>query len=83
MTSELILPHYDFSSYSEKVRLVLGLKGLTWRSVEISPVLPKPDYSSLERCAAVAKPLQLNFNGFCAQHTWCTWTRGDTHADAR
>ena len=47
MAHELILHHYDFSSYSEKVRLVLGLKGLTWRSVEISPVLPKPDYMPL------------------------------------
>ena len=37
MAHELILHHYDFSSYSEKVRLVLGLKGLTWRSVGIPP----------------------------------------------
>jgi hypothetical protein len=47
MAAELILHHYDFSSYSEKVRLVLGLKGLTWRSVDIPPVLPKPDYMPL------------------------------------
>jgi len=40
MAAELILHHYDFSSYSEKVRLVLGLKGLSWRSVDIPPVLP-------------------------------------------
>ena len=43
MAAELILHHYDFSNYSEKVRLVLGLKGLSWRSVDISPVLPKYD----------------------------------------
>jgi glutathione S-transferase len=47
MAAELILHHYDFSSYSEKVRLVLGLKGLSWRSVDIPPVLPKPDYIPL------------------------------------
>src|SRR6266852_2929932 len=47
MAAELILHHYDFSSYSEKVRLVLGLKGLSWRSVDIPPVLPKPDYVPL------------------------------------
>jgi len=40
MAAELILHHYDFSNYSEKVRLVLGLKGLFWRSVAIPPVLP-------------------------------------------
>jgi Glutathione S-transferase, N-terminal domain len=43
MAAELILHHYDFSNYSEKVRLVLGLKGLSWRSVDIPPVLPKYD----------------------------------------
>lgn len=29
MAAELILHHYDFSNYSGKVRLVLGLKGLS------------------------------------------------------
>lgn len=47
MASDIILHHYDFSNYSEKVRLVLGLKGLTWRSVEIPSTLPKPDYLPL------------------------------------
>ena len=43
MAAELILHHYDFSNYSEKVHLVLGLKGLFWWSVAIPPVLPKYD----------------------------------------
>jgi Glutathione S-transferase, N-terminal domain len=43
MAAELILHHYNFSNYSEKVRLVLGLKGLSRRSVDIPPVLPKYD----------------------------------------
>jgi hypothetical protein len=43
MAAALIAYHYAFSNYSEKVRLVLGLKGLSWRSVDIPPVLPKPD----------------------------------------
>ena len=43
MATELILHHYDFSNYSEKVRLVLGLKGLSWRSVDIPPALPTYD----------------------------------------
>ena len=28
MTSEIILHHYDTSPFSEKVRLMLGIKGL-------------------------------------------------------
>lgn len=36
--------HLDnFFNYAEKVRLVLGLKGLFWRSVDIPPVLPEYD----------------------------------------
>ena len=65
MTAELILHHYDFSSYSEKVRLVLGLKGLTWRSVNISPVLPKPDYLPLTGGYRRAPALQIGADVFC------------------
>jgi glutathione S-transferase len=65
MTSELILHHYDFSCYSEKVRLVLGLKGLTWRSVEIPPILPKPDYLPLTGGYRRAPALQIGADVFC------------------
>jgi glutathione S-transferase len=37
-----ILHHYDFSPFSEKIRLIFGIKNLAWRSVEIPSVLPKP-----------------------------------------
>ena len=65
MTSELILHHYDFSNYSEKVRLVLGLKGLTWRSVEIPPTLPKPDYIPLTGGYRRTPALQIGADVFC------------------
>ena len=65
MAHELILHHYDFSSYSEKVRLVLGLKGLTWRSVGIPPVLPKPDYMPLTGGYRRAPSLQFGADVFC------------------
>jgi glutathione S-transferase len=45
--SDLILHHYDTSPFSEKVRLVFGMKGLTWRSVVIPNVAPKPDLTPL------------------------------------
>ncbi len=32
--SEIILHHYQLSPYSEKIRLALGLKAQSWRSVE-------------------------------------------------
>lgn len=31
--SDLILHHYPMSPFAEKVRLILGCKGLAWRSV--------------------------------------------------
>ena len=33
--SALILHHYDISNFSEKARLMLGFKALSWHSVEI------------------------------------------------
>ena len=45
--SELILHHYAASPFSEKVRLVLGYKGLAWKSVTVPIVLPKPDVVAL------------------------------------
>ena len=65
MVAELILHHYDFSNYSEKVRLVLGLKGLSWRSVEIPPVLPKPDYLPLTGGYRRAPALQIGAEVYC------------------
>ena len=44
---ELILHHYAISPFSEKARLVLGFKGLAWRSVNIPSVLPKLDVVAL------------------------------------
>ncbi len=45
--SELILHHYDASPFAEKARLMLGYKGLAWRSVSIPAVMPKPDVVAL------------------------------------
>lgn len=41
--TDLILHHYPMSPYSEKIRAILGYKGLAWRSVLIPMVAPKPD----------------------------------------
>ena len=45
--SELIFHHYPQSPVSEKVRVVMGMKNLNWRSVEIPRLLPKPDLMPL------------------------------------
>ncbi len=40
--SQVILHHYGLSPFSEKVRLALGIKGLSWGSVDIAPAPPRP-----------------------------------------
>jgi hypothetical protein len=65
MNAALILHHYDFSSFSEKVRLVLGMKNLSWRSVEIPSTLPKPDYMPLTGGYRRAPALQIGADVFC------------------
>jgi glutathione S-transferase len=44
---EIILHHYPQSPVSEKVRVVLGMKALAWRSVLIPRLPPKPDLMPL------------------------------------
>lgn len=42
-----ILHHYNESPYAEKARLMLGYKGLAWRSVKVPRIAPKPDLTAL------------------------------------
>ena len=45
--SEPILHHYPTSPFAEKIRLILGHKGLAWKSVHIPRIMPKPDVLAL------------------------------------
>ena len=63
--TELILHHYDFSNYSEKIRLALGFKSLAWRSVIIPPIAPKPDLTPLTGGYRRTPVLQVGADIFC------------------
>ncbi len=65
MMNDLILHHYDFSPFSEKIRLVFGLKGLAWRSVVIASVMPKPDLIALTGGYRHTPVLQIGADIFC------------------
>jgi glutathione S-transferase len=41
--SPIILHHFDESPFSEKIRLIFGIKKLAWTSVRISRIMPRPD----------------------------------------
>jgi glutathione S-transferase len=62
---ELILHHYDFSPFSEKIRLIFGVKALAWRSVTIASVMPKPDLIALTGGYRHTPVLQIGADIFC------------------
>ena len=61
----MILHHYDFSNFSEKVRLVLGYKNLSWQSVIIPAYAPKPDYIPLTAGYRRTPALQIGADIYC------------------
>ncbi|MEK1907329.1 MAG: glutathione S-transferase family protein [Pseudomonas sp.] len=62
---ELILHHYPTSPFAEKARLLLGFKQLSWRSVMISPVMPKPDLVALTGGYRKTPVLQVGADIYC------------------
>ena len=47
VNSEIILHNYPQSPVAEKARVALGIKGLSWWSVEIPRLAPKPMLTKL------------------------------------
>ena len=68
---ELILHHYDTSPFSEKFRLVLGLKGLAWRSVKVPRIMPKPDVVALTGGYRRTPFLQIGADVYCDTALMC------------
>jgi len=63
--SELILHHYPNSPFAEKVRLILGYKGLAWKSVFIPMIMPKPDLTALTGGYRRTPVLQIGADMYC------------------
>lgn len=63
--SELILHQYPLSPFAEKARLMMGLKQLSWRSVEIPRVMPKPDVVALTGGYRRTPLLQIGADIYC------------------
>ncbi len=62
---ELILHHYPQSPFAEKARLLLGFKQLSWRSVLIPPIMPKPDLTALTGGYRKTPVLQVGADIYC------------------
>jgi glutathione S-transferase len=65
MADDIILHHYDNSPFSEKVRLQMGIKGLSWRSVIQPTIMPKPDLIPLTGGYRRIPVMQIGADVFC------------------
>ena len=62
---EIILHHYELSTFSEKIRVAMGLKGLAWRSVDIPAAPPRPLLAPLTGGYRRVPVLQMGADIWC------------------
>ena len=62
---DIVLHHYDRSPFSQKVRELLGIKGLAWRSVQMPDRMPKPDLVPLTGGYRRAPVMQIGADVYC------------------
>jgi glutathione S-transferase len=65
MAHEIIFHHYWTSPFSEKVRLVFGIKDIAWKSVEIPNMMPKPDLLPLTGGYRKTPVMQIGADIYC------------------
>ncbi len=63
--TDLILHHFDTSPFAEKIRLALGYKQMSWKSVRIPPIMPKPDVVALTGGYRRTPVLQVGADIYC------------------
>ena len=63
--TDLILHHFATSPFSEKVRIAFGIKQLTWKSVQIPSIMPKPDLMPLTGGYRRTPVLQIGADIYC------------------
>jgi glutathione S-transferase len=63
--ADIILHHYAASPFAEKVRVALGLKQASWKSVDIPNVMPKPDLMPLTGGYRKTPVMQIGADIYC------------------
>ena len=64
-TPEILFHNYPQSPVAEKVRVVFGIKNLTWRSIEIPRLPPKPMLTKLTGGYRRTPVMQIGADIFC------------------
>lgn len=65
MSHEILFHHYWPSPFSEKIRVIFGMKGIAWRSVEIPSMMPKPDLMPLTGGYRKTPVMQIGADIYC------------------
>jgi glutathione S-transferase len=63
--SKFVLHHYNESPYAEKIRALMGYKGLSWQSVIVPRMAPKPDLVALTGGYRKVPVLQIGADVYC------------------
>jgi glutathione S-transferase len=61
----IILHHFDESPFSEKIRLIFGIKKLAWTSVRISRIMPRPDLMPMTGGYRRTPVMQMGADIYC------------------
>ncbi|WKA28919.1 glutathione S-transferase family protein [Bradyrhizobium roseum] len=61
----IILHHFPQSPFSEKIRLVFGLKKIAWTSVEIARIMPRPDLMPMTGGYRRTPVMQIGADIYC------------------
>jgi len=61
----ILLHQYDISPFSEKVRVVLGIKGLDWHAVDEPVIMPKPELTALTGGYRKIPVMQIGADIYC------------------
>jgi glutathione S-transferase len=61
----IILHHFEKSPFSEKVRVVFGLKQISWTSVIVSRTMPRPDLMPITGGYRRTPTLQIGADVYC------------------
>lgn len=62
---DVILHHFDQSPFGEKIRVALGFKQVSWKSVRVSRILPRPDLMPLTGGYRRTPVLQIGADIYC------------------
>jgi len=65
MSAPIILHHFEASPFSEKIRVIFGLKKIAWTSVVISRIMPRPDLMPMTGGYRRTPVLQIGADIYC------------------